>query len=412
MHGRLATPAADRGRRTGPDGGPGSRRIGRGTGDTTSFGTGDAAHARAWIEVDLEAVRRNAARIAEHARPAGILPMIKADGYGLGALEIARTLAPLAPYGFGVATVEEGRELRKGGVTDRVIVFSPCAAIDGDALLEHGLETAVLGPDALERLAPLGLGLHVEIDTGMGRAGLRADLADRWAPRLAELIADGARLESAFTHFHSAGADGPATREQLSRFDRALAALAAAGVRVPVRHAGNSDAIAAASRYHLDLVRPGLYLYGGGRGGDPATGLPAPEPAVMVRARILEVRDLAPGSTVSYGATYVTAGPERIGTLGIGYADGLPWGLSNRGSVLIRGVRAPVRGAVCMDVTSVDVSDVPGVEPGEAATVFGMEEGGGIPLSELAAWAGTIEYDVLTGLGKRLPRVYLRGEAP
>ena len=367
--------------------------------------------ARAWIEVDLDAVRRNAARIAAHAAPAGILPMIKADGYGLGALEIARTLARLEPYGFGVATVGEGRELREGGIAGRVIVFSPCAAVDADALVESRLDAAVLGPDGLERLAPLGIGLHLEIDTGMGRAGLRADLADRWAPRLAELIAGGARLESAFTHFHSAGIDEPATRGQLSAFDRALAALSGAGVRVPVRHAGNSDAIAAGSLYHLDLVRPGLYLYGGGRGGDPASGLPAPEPAVGVRARILEIRDLAPGSTVSYGATYVTPAAERIGTLGIGYADGLPWRMSNRGSVLIRGVRAPIRGAVCMDVTSVDVSEVPGVEPGDVVTVFGMDGGEGIPLSELAAAAGTIEYDVLTGLGKRLPRIYVRDAA-
>jgi alanine racemase len=379
--------------------------------DTTSFKTQDSARARAWIEVDLDAVRRNAVRIAEHAAPARLLPMIKADGYGLGALEIARTLSPLRPYGFGVATVDEGRELRAGGVSDRVIVFSPCAAIDADALVELALEPAVLGPNALERLGPLGIGLHLEIDTGMGRAGVRWDRAESWAPRLAEMIDEGARLESAFTHFHSAGVDEVATREQLARFEAALGTLSEAGVDVPVRHSGNSDAIGAAPQYHLDVVRPGLYLYGGGRGGDPASGLPAPEPAVRVRARILEIRDLAPSSTVSYGATYVTSGPERIGTLGIGYADGLPWRLSNRGSVLIRGTRAPIRGAVCMDVTSVDVSEVPGVEAGEATTLFGVEGEGRISLSELAAAADTIEYDVLTGLGKRLPRVYLRGDA-
>lgn len=365
------------------------------------------AEARAWIEVDLDALRRNWMRLARHVAPAGILPMIKADGYGLGAVRVARALAPLEPWAFGVATVGEGAALREAGIATRVIVFSPCAEIDGAALASEGLDAAVLGPDGLERLAPLGIGLHLEIDTGMGRAGLRADLVEAWGPRLAALIAGGARLESVFTHFHSAGVDEPATREQHSRFERALATLEATGVEIPLRHAGNSDAIAADPQYHLDLVRPGLYLYGGGRGCDPASGLPVPDPVVRVRARVLEIRELAAGSTVSYGATYVTSAPERIGTLGIGYADGLPWRASNRASVLIRGIRAPIRGAVCMDVTSVDVSRVPGVQPGDVATLFGVDGREEIPLGELAREADTIEYEVLTGLGRRLPRVYL-----
>jgi len=363
--------------------------------------------ARAWVEVDLGAVFRNAERVAGAVRPARLIVMVKADGYGLGATEVARAVSSLDPYALGVATADEAVALRLGGFEGRIIVFAACAARDAPTLARHGVDAAVLGPSALESLTAAGVPLHLEIDTGMGRAGLDSARVHEWGPRLAALLEQGAHLETVFTHFHSAGHDERATRGQAARFQAALGALARMGVSVPPRHAANSDAISGDRQYHLDLVRPGLYLYGGGRGRGLSTRLPDSEPVACVHARVLEVRDLAPGSSISYGATYVTSGRERIATVGIGYADGLPPGSANRGHVLIGGQRAPIRGTVCMDMIAVDVTGLSGVEPGDVVTVLGRDGGAEISLAELARLEGTIEYRVLTGLGRRLPRVYV-----
>ncbi len=374
----------------------------------------DASNEHAWVEVDLAALRRNALRVKDYVKPARLLPMVKAGGYGLGAIPVAQTLRSLAPYAFGVATPAEGAQLRDAGIEDRIIVFSPLVGLDAPTLIARGLDAAVSSVASLHALADAGqelgatLDLHVEIDTGMGRSGLPFQSTSTWGADLSTRVgASGVRLASVFTHFHSAGLDGEATAAQLGRFDEAISSLEGLGVEVPLRHAANSDAVIRAEQYHLDLVRPGIYLYGGRRGRGLSGGLPDPEPVACVRARVLEVRELDPASTISYGAQYTTSGNERIATLGIGYADGFPWGASNRGSVIINGRRAPIRGAVCMDVTSVDVSLVSGVEAGTVATVLGAAANEEITLGELAEVGQTIEWDILTGLGPRLSRRYV-----
>jgi len=372
------------------------------------------ATTRAWREVDLDAIARNATRLTRAVRPARMIPMVKADAYGLGAVEVARALKPFDPYAFGVATLEEGIALRTAGVEGRIIVFSPCGATDGPGLIEHGLDTSVLGLDGLERLTATAaaqggrLGLHLEIDTGIGRAGLPASECAEWAPRVAQLVEAGGRLETLYSHFHSSGTDELATRHQLEQFEFASRRLDAEGIRAPLRHIANSDALIRDRRYHLDLVRPGLYLYGGLRGRSSSRLVTDADPVARACARVLEVRRLSPGSTVSYGARYVTPRSERVATVAIGYADGFPWRLSNQAEVLVRGHRTPLRGAVCMDVIVIDVSRVSGVEAGGVVTVLGEDEGEEITLNELARLDGTIEYEILTGLGRALPRVYRR----
>ncbi len=364
--------------------------------------------------------------------------MVKADAYGLGAIEVARALNRLEPYAFGVATPPEGAELRRGGIERRIIVFAPSATAETSQLLDARLESAALSLASLAKLeagaraASTRIPVHLEVDTGMGRVGLPAAEAAAWTPRVASILSrGGVTLASVYTHFHSAGTDPAATSLQLTRLRRAASILREAGVEIPFLHAANSDAVMRDPQYHLGLVRPGIYLYGGRRGtGGPAGGLSGaagglsgaagglagtagaledPERAARVRARVLEVRDLAPGSTVSYGATYTTKRAERLATLGIGYADGLPWRLSNRGRAIIRGIRVPIRGGVCMDVTAVDVSGVPGVEAADVATLLGRDGGEEIALAEFAETAGTIEYEVLTAIGRRLPRHYVGG---
>lgn len=369
---------------------------------------------RAWLEVDLAALSRNARRVARHVAPARFVPMVKADAYGLGAIEVARTLDRLEPHAFGVATPPEGAELRRGGIERRIIVFAPSATAEISQLLEARLESAALSLASLAKLeagaraASTRIPVHLEIDTGMGRAGLPAAEAAAWTPEVASILSrGGVTLASVYTHFHSAGTDPAATSLQLTRLRRAASVLEEAGVEIPFLHAANSDAMMADPQYHLGLVRPGIYLYGGRRG-TGAGGAPGdPESVARVRARVLEVRDLAPGSTVSYGATYTTKRAGRLATLGIGYADGLPWRLSNRGRALIRGVEVPIRGGVCMDVTSVDVYGVPGVEAADVATLLGRDGGKEVGLADFAETAGTIEYEVLTAIGRRLPRRYV-----
>ena len=368
------------------------------------------------MEVDLDALVRNARRLGGGAPSTTLLPMVKADAYGLGAVRVARALSRLNPYGFGVASAEEARELREAGIDGRVVVFFPWVEAETAAMLELGLDAAVLGIDSLERLdAALGrdggrLDIHLEIDTGIGRAGLDASAARTWAPRVGEVLGQGRlRLASVFTHFFS-GEDAEASRSQLERFERALAALRHAGVEPPLTHVANSDAAMSDPQYHSALVRPGIYLYGGRRGTDIPAAVEDPESVVRVRARALEVRELPAGATVGYGATYATRAKERIATLGIGYANGVPWRLSNRGQVIVGGVRAPIRGSVCMDVVAVDVSGVPGVEAGTIVTALGREGDEEIELREWAEGSGTIEYDVLTGLGRGLKKVYLEAE--
>ncbi len=379
----------------------------------------DPAPAHAWIEIDLGALERNARRLAAHVAPARLLPMVKADGYGLGAVEIARALLPIAPYAFGVATAGEGVALRAAGIEARIIVFSPWAAADAPRCVAHRLDAAVLSLDSLRTLAesapPAGgrLDLHLEIDTGMGRAGLAAAEAETWAGEVAEILSrEGLALASAYTHFHSSDSDADATRRQMERFRAALGTLGETGVTVPLTHTANSDAVGHDRLYHLDLVRPGIYLYGGRRATGIGGALPPPEPVVHVRARVLEARRLAPDSTLSYGARYVTRGHETIATLGIGYADGLSWRLSNRGTAVVRGHRVPIRGAVCMDVTTVDVSRVPGVQAGDTATLLGVDGGAEIMPDEMAEMDQSIVYEVLTRFGRRLPRVYLGRDRP
>ncbi len=371
---------------------------------------------RAWLEVDLAALTRNTQRVADHVAPARLVPMVKADAYGLGAIRVARTLDRLEPCAFGVATPPEGAELRRGGIERRVIVFAPSAAFEASELLESRLEGAALSLESLRKLAERAraeaghIPVHLEVDTGMGRAGLPASAAGAWAPEVASILAGGGvSLASVYTHFHSAAADPAATRAQLARLRGAISSLKAIGIDVPLLHAANSDAVMVDPQYHLDLVRPGIYLYGGRRGAGIGGSLADPESVARVRARVLEVRDLAPGSTVSYGATYTTKGVERLATLGIGYADGLSWRLSNRGQALIHGIRVPIRGSVCMDVTSVDVSSVSGVEPSDVATLLGRDGTEEITPADFAETAGTIEYEVLTAIGRRLPRHYVGG---
>jgi alanine racemase len=350
--------------------------------------------ARAWVEIDLGALVANA-RTLQSACGARLLPMLKANGYGLGASAVARALEAVDPWGFGVATSEEGASLRRSGVVRPILVASPLTTLALDACLAADLRPAIGDLEALRAwCARSPRPFHLEIDTGMGRAGFRwNDHASLAAAR--SLVGDAPGWEGVFTHFHSADSDPASIECQWQRLEAALGALPR---RPPLVHAANSAAALRGKAFAGDLARPGIFLYGGAAGGAD------PRPVARLRARVIAVRELAAGDSVSYGATWRATGKVKIATVGLGYADGFPRAADAAGRparvIEIGGREVPVVGRVTMDMTMVAV-DGP-VAVGDVATVFG----GIVSLDTQARAAGTISYEMLTSLGARLPRIY------
>jgi alanine racemase len=354
--------------------------------------TADNERSRAWVDVDLEALTGNAKTVS--AISGGrLLPMVKANGYGLGAVAVSLALEALAPWGYGVATIEEGAELRRASIARPILLCTPLLPEWIDRCLEFDLRPSVGDLPALEAwTARTSRPFHIEIDTGMARSGFRYDdasLREAVGQRLAR--AEG--WEGAFTHFHSPESDWVATELQWARFQEVLAALPR---RPALVHAANSAAALSGTRYTADLVRPGIFLYGSGTGGPP------PAPVAAFRARVIGLRRLREGDTVSYGASWRADAPTRIATIAAGYADGFIRATGRARAVELCGRVVPMVGRVAMDMIMVAIDDDHRVELGDTATLWG----GAVSLDQQAEWAGTISYELLTVLAPRLPRCY------
>jgi alanine racemase len=350
---------------------------------------------RAWVEVNLAAVVENARTVA---RVAGtrLLPIVKANAYGLGAVAVSRALEQVDPWGYGVATLEEGAELRAAGIARPVLVCTP-AQPDQFATL-HRLDLTPAIGDAQTLAAWLAHGdrpCHLEIDTGMGRAGVRWDAIDDVK------AGPGAdRISGCFTQLHSSERDDGTAERQLERFLEAVGRLPR---RPPLLHVANSGAAMRGARFALDAVRPGVYLYGGTPGGSLEPGAAV----VSLRARVVSVRRVRAGDSVSYNATWQAPRDTVVATLGIGYGDGLrrSAGFSGKTTVLLNGARCPIIGLVMMDYTIVETGETP-VRVGDVATLIGEAEGGRTTLEQFASWSDCMQREFLTGLGSRLPRIY------
>ena len=334
--------------------------------------------------------------------------MVKADGYGLGMEDVVRTLESEDPWGFGVATVEEGVRLRTAGVTTPVIIFSPVPPGSYESAVAHGLTLTVSDLDSVERVtaAASRTGLigrfHVEIDTGMGRSGFDWRRVAEWGIPLADLTSPTSIWEGCYTHFHSADlVDDGTTPAQWERFTEALEQLKPDDGSLV--HACNAAAAIRYPGFAADAVRPGIFLYGGRIG----KGVAVPEEVARVRARVTRIRDVPVGTTLGYGATYRSSGNERWVTLGIGYGDGFPRVLGNRGSALLSGRRVPIIGRISMDMTVVDITGDDGVGVGDTATLIGTDGDVSITLDDVADLAGTISYEILTGFTARMPRIWM-----
>ncbi len=351
--------------------------------------------ARSWADIDLGALVANA-RTVLSVSGSRLLPMVKANAYGIGAAAATRVLEAVDPWGYGVVAVEEGVELRRSGIRRPIIVFGPLSAEGMETCFREELRPALGDLDQLRTwLATGNRPFHVEIDTGMRRLGFS------WNDR--ELLGEAGRLlagatgwEGVFTHFHSADVDLDSAGEQWDRFQSVIDAFPR---RPALIHAASSAAALQGRRFAGDMVRPGIFLYGG------AAGPLAPEVVVRFRAPVVSSRRVSPGDTVSYEATWRATSPTTIVTLAAGYADGVPRALGGRGSVELGGALHPIVGRVTMDFTMVDVGNA-AVPIGSIATIYG----GAVSLDAQAAAAGSISYELLTGLGGRVARRYAEGK--
>lgn len=360
----------------------------------------EPATARAWVDVDLGALVANARYLRARAG-VPLVPMVKADAYGLGAVAVARALVAYGdPWGFGVATVAEGAELRAAGVDTRLVVFTPLLRDEFARARALGLTPVLHRGDDVRAWArdAGGAPWHLDVDTGMSRAGVPWDQLDA-----ALLDAAAAHPpEGACTHFHSADRSDGTRAVQTERF---LAAVAQLATRPRLLHAENSPAVEASGPSPWDLVRPGVYVYGVSTVVVREAGAPEPAPVAHLRARVVDLRDVPAGEGVSYGATSRAERARRIATVALGYADGYRRALSNRGAAILNGRLAPVAGLVTMDMTMLDVTDIP-CAVGDVATLVGAADGRLLTVADVAARAELSPYELLTGFALRATRRY------
>jgi alanine racemase len=366
-------------------------------------------------EINLEALRLNLRAVKRHAAGAKVWAVLKADAYGHGAPAVARTLERAGADGFCVALLEEGIELREAGIVAPILVMGGYYPGAHAEVLARKLTPVVYDPGQIEAFARLvrsgdaerPVRVHLKVDTGMARLGVTM----RDLPKLAASLADFPEVEVAglMTHLACAESGAEATTEQMVLFDEATAQLARHGVRAKVRHAANSAALFH-EQARLDAVRPGIAIFGVSPRVDEKPLADDLRLVMRVRTEIVSLRDLPVGAPAGYGALFRAKRETRIATIPMGYADGLSRALTNVGHVLVRGKRAPIVGAVSMDMTMVDVTDVPGVELRDEAVVLGAQEGplgkDAIGADEIASAIGTIPWEVLTAVSRRVPRFY------
>ena len=364
-----------------------------------------------YATVNLAALAHNLSCIKQYLSPGcEVMAIVKANAYGHGAWDSAQEFARQGIGRFAVASLDEGIALRQAGLSASIVVLGALFEEQVSDLVAHRLTPVVSDERILPTLAkaarshPSPYPIHLKVETGMGRLGFPTNgllsLLDN------PLLQSPIQVEGVMTHLADAdGADSDFTERQLGVFRAMLEQIRQRGLTPPLIHTANSAAIVRFPDAHFSLVRPGIMLYGYHT--LPAS-VPAPDliPVLSLRTTIVQLRTIPRGGTVSYNTTFVAKRPTRIAVLPIGYADGYSRRLSNRGSVLIQGRRAPIVGLVCMDMIMVDVTDLAPVHVGETVTLIGQQGGESIWADEVADWIGTISYEVLCGIGSRVPRLY------
>ncbi|NLC07031.1 MAG: alanine racemase [Syntrophomonadaceae bacterium] len=369
----------------------------------------------AWTEIDLGAIAHNVQELRRLVQPkASFMAVVKANAYGHGAVEISQTALANGANWLGVALLDEALVLRKSGITAPILILGYVPEEQAEAIVESNIRQTVFSFPLAQALSQAAqrLGkparIHLKIDTGMGRIGFRiGEESIREILRIRDL--PGLEIEGIFSHFSTADAsDKEYAHEQLTRFNRVVKQLEAEGLIIPIHHIANSAAVIDMPESHLDLVRPGISIYGLYPSDEVKKDRVALRPALSLKARITQVKEVSGGTAISYGRTYITSGPTRIASLALGYADGYPRVLSNRGEVLVHGQRAPVVGTITMDQFMVDVGHIPGVQVGDEVVILGRQGNQTITAEEIGEKTGTINYEIVTRIGLRLPKVFLR----
>ena len=372
----------------------------------------ETTYGSAWAEIDLAALRWNAAALRRAAGGAAIAAVVKADGYGHGAVEAARAALEGGAERLCVFAPQEAIALREAGLRAPILALGPLPKNQAELAARLELTVSLRRIEEVEACAEAAraeqreMAVHLNIDGGMQRLGLGAAEAIALAAAVRER--DSLRLEGVYTHLPDAvGADPAPIRETFARFLETADAIGA-----PIRHAAASAALLRFPEMALEMARPGIALYGASPfgadmqcgGADVQCGL---RPALSWRAPLLAVREVAAGESVSYGGLWTAQRDSRIGVVGVGYADGLRRSLWDRGEMLVRGRRAPITGTVCMDMTMIDLTEIPEAAEGDTVTLIGVDGAEQIRATELAERAGTLSYEVLTGIAPRVRRVYI-----
>ena len=379
-----------------------------------------------WAEVDLSAIAANVRELCRLVKPAArLMVAVKANAYGHGSVEVARTALAHGADWLGVARFEEAVELREAGIAAPILVFGYTPAQYTRELIRLHLTQSVYSLETARALSEQATGtgdrlkVHLKVDTGMGRLGLLtddhrpgpagvapADAALREVAQMAEL--PGLYLEGIFTHFASAdSADKTYTQGQLALFETFIDRLQKAGLSFEIRHAANSGGIIDIPQTHFDMVRAGISLYGLYPSDEVRQSAITLTPALTWKARVVHLKQVPAGFHVSYGMTHRTTKPTTIATVPVGYGDGYSRLLSNQGTMLVGGLRAPIVGRVCMDLTMLDVGHIPEVAVDDEVVVLGRQGEEAVTADEIATLLGTINYEVVTAISARVQRIFL-----
>ena len=370
---------------------------------------------RVYAEINLDCIASNMRIIRQMTPPARkVMAVVKANGYGHGAVETAKTALYNGADWLGVAICEEGAALRENHIYAPILVLGYSPEPLFDLIIRHGLTQTVFSHGMAQALSKAALAhgkkadVHVKIDTGMSRLGfLPGPEAAREIAGITEM--PGLNVTGVYTHFaQSDPKEAEFTYEQYGRFREFLAELENIGVRIPFSHVANSGAILNFPGLEADMVRAGIILYGLWPSEDGVFAGLGFEPALTLKTQISLIKRVPAGVSVGYGRTFYTARPSDVATVPVGYADGFSRRMAAGGRVLVGGRYAPIAGAICMDQFMIDVTDIPGVRAGDEAVIIGAQGGNSISAEEVAAVSGTVNYEIVCGIGKRVPRVYVK----
>lgn len=372
---------------------------------------------RVYAAVDLDAICYNMEHMHANLKPGTrMIGVIKTDGYGHGAVPIGRELEKLDyVFGYAVATAEEALILRHAGLTKPILILGYTFPYCYEELIRQEVRPAVFRQDSIDELAACAAKLHktvkvhIKVDTGMTRVGIRPDESGlAFVDKV--LHTEGIELEGIFTHFARADeTDKSCARKQLDRFREFIRQIEETfDYSIPVKHCSNSAGIVELPEANMDVVRAGITLYGLWPSDEVSRDIVPLKPALTLKSHIVYIKEVDEGVAISYGGTYVTPKKMRVATIPVGYGDGYPRGLSNKGYVLIRGKKAPILGRVCMDQFMVSVEDIPNAQEGDEVTLIGADGAEQITMEELGKLSGRFNYELACDLGKRIPRVYMK----